>query len=171
MKVLMEDSFGWTICGVREARVQKNTWGQDVTVLVGDALHDKLEHLHFWRSREDVKEILGDAPNCGSFSGHYNTCREISDEQERLLRELDCRLRAEDELKARDARRKSLASIVEKFDKQKRKPETAEEARHLMREWNDLHNEGGEGFVPRIYSKSERDRAAAELAAMGGGEA
>lgn len=32
MRVLMEDSFGWAVCGVREAREQKNTWGQDITV-------------------------------------------------------------------------------------------------------------------------------------------
>lgn len=168
MKVLMRDNFGWTICDVREVRVQKNTWGEDDTVLVGGGLHDKLEHLSSWRCAEDVKEILGDAPSCGSFMGHYNSCQELSDEQERLLRELDDRLRCEDERKARDARRKSLSTIVEKYDNQKRKPETVEEARRLVQEWNDRNNEGGEGFVSRIYSKAERDRAALELAAMDG---
>ena len=57
-----------------------------------------------------------------------------------------------------------LQRIIARFDEQKEKPETFSDAREAVRRYNDLHNEGGYGYVPRIVSREERDAAEIELA-------
>ena len=41
---------------------------------------------------------------------------------------------------------------------------TRQEARRRMKAYNDLYNEGGEGYVPRIYSAEEREYAVDQIA-------
>lgn len=43
---------------------------------------------------------------------------------------------------------------------------TAAEAREKGRKWNNVYNEGGEGYVPHYYSQKEYDYLTAELAAL-----
>lgn len=61
-----------------------------------------------------------------------------------------------------------LQRIIARFDEQKAKPETFNDAREAVRRYNDLHNEGGYGYVPRIVSREERDAAEIELAKIKG---
>lgn len=43
---------------------------------------------------------------------------------------------------------------------------TTAEAHEKGRKWNNVYNEGGEGYVPHYYSQSEYDHLTAELAAL-----
>lgn len=72
-----------------------------------------------------------------------------------------------DEVKAykADQKRKERAEEIErakklmaKAEKQKTIPAKAE-AKRMMRQYNELMNEGGEGFVPHIISREEYDYA------------
>ena len=42
--------------------------------------------------------------------------------------------------------------------------ETIEEVKRLQKQWNDLHNEGGSGYVPTWYPRSAYDSALAYIA-------
>lgn len=66
----------------------------------------------------------------------------------------------EREQAAKEAREKVEAAkaVIKKAEKQRDIP-TAEEARKRMKQWNDIYNEGGEGFVPHIISVEEYNRA------------
>lgn len=55
-----------------------------------------------------------------------------------------------------------LEKIIEKAEQQKEIPTTAEKAEQL-RAYNNLHNEGGEGYVPWIVSREEYQAAKEEL--------
>lgn len=46
---------------------------------------------------------------------------------------------------------------------------SAAEAREEERNWNNVYNEGGEGYVPHYYTQEEYDRMSAELAGLTAG--
>lgn len=55
-----------------------------------------------------------------------------------------------------------LKTIIAECEKQTKLP-TALEAKRLMREYNDINNEGGFGFIPHVYSVEEYKWAKNEL--------
>ena len=57
----------------------------------------------------------------------------------------------------------SHKNTLQKIDMQKGLP-TRQEARRRMKAYNDLYNEGGEGYVPRIYSAEEREYTVDQIA-------
>lgn len=71
---------------------------------------------------------------------------------------------ADDEQAAKIAR---LEKVIEKAGQQKEMPTKVEKAEYL-RAYNNLHNEGGEGFSPWIVSEEEYQAALQELKAMQG---
>ena len=82
------------------------------------------------------------------------------DEKAQALREAE---------KAKELNRKKAyyANIVAAAESQKDIPDR-KEAKRRMKVWNDIHNEGGEGFVPRIVCQEEYDEAKAFLSGCGG---
>ena len=54
--------------------------------------------------------------------------------------------------------RKHYSEVVAKAEAQHDIPDR-EEARRRMKVWNDINNEGGEGFVPRIICREEYEAA------------
>lgn len=64
-----------------------------------------------------------------------------------------------------DQKRKERAEEIERAKKLMAKAEqqktipTKAEAKRMMRQYNELMNEGGEGFVPHIISREEYDYA------------
>lgn len=56
--------------------------------------------------------------------------------------------------------------IISAFEAQTKSPETRSDARRMMDEYNRANNEGGEGYVPRIYNREDYDRAMSELSAL-----
>ena len=57
----------------------------------------------------------------------------------------------------------SHQNTLQKIDMQKDLP-TRQEARRRMKAYNNLYNEGGEGYVPRIYSAEEREYTVDQIA-------
>ena len=43
---------------------------------------------------------------------------------------------------------------------------SADEAKEQARRYNNVYNEGGEGYVPHYYTQEEYDRMFSELAAL-----
>lgn len=72
------------------------------------------------------------------------------------------RYRAAEKQRQLGERKESLLKEIARMEKQKDLPSAAE-AKRRMRVYNEVHNEGGYGFVPHIYSREEYDRAIAEL--------
>ena len=54
--------------------------------------------------------------------------------------------------------------VIAAYEAQEVKPATRKEARRIMDEFNNANNEGGEGFVPMVYSREDYDKAVQELA-------
>lgn len=101
----------------------------------------------------------------GAFPGCWNLVYAVDEGTAARLVEEDRERLAADEAEALKGRAEELQAIVDKFDAQACKPETRAEAGEAMRAYNDLYNEGGEGYVPRIFSREERDEACEGLAA------
>lgn len=74
------------------------------------------------------------------------------------------RKNADDERAAKIAR---LEKVIKKAEQQKKMPTKAEKDAYI-RAYNNLHNEGGEGFSPWIVSEEEYQAALQELKAMQG---
>ncbi len=56
--------------------------------------------------------------------------------------------------------------IIAAFEAQGVKPETRKEAKRIMVEFNNVNNEGGEGYVPYVYSREDYDWAVNELSRL-----
>lgn len=70
--------------------------------------------------------------------------------------------RLDDKLKQTTCSLSIHQGTLKKIEAQKDLP-TRREARRRMKAYNDLHNEGGEGYVPHIYCIEERDYAAKQI--------
>lgn len=74
-------------------------------------------------------------------------------------------IRQKAEEKSKADRIASAMEVIQKAEAQQDIPEAAEAARR-MRNYNNIHNEGGDGYVPYIYSREEYDAAKRILAEL-----
>ena len=103
----------------------------------------------------------GDLPRCpedGSFVGCYNRAWIISDEEVEAYINLDQERGREKEREEKEARIAMAKNIISKAARQG-KVYTKEEAREEAKKWNEIHNEGGEGYVPHFITVDEVERA------------
>ncbi len=101
----------------------------------------------------------------GSFCSTTNQAW-IVDEQERdAFIALNAARIAEKAAAEKAAKIAALEAVITKGDAQGELPTRAEKAEKL-RAWNNLHNEGGEGFLPWIVSREEYENAKKELEAL-----
>ncbi len=97
-----------------------------------------------------------------SFPGCGNVCYEISDSEWDSLIELNNkRVKASHQKEVEDEIARCRYIIAE-AEKQADIP-TVQEAHRRMRQYNNLHNEGGYGYVPIIYSEEDYQSAKERL--------
>lgn len=97
--------------------------------------------------------------------GSGNQAIEVSDEEWDMLLALNRQREKEVEAKKRQEKIQGLQEYIAKAEKQKSIP-TPEEAKCLRKQWNDLYNEGGEGFVPTFINTEQYTRAKEQLAEL-----
>lgn len=117
-----------------------------------------LEHITW----EDVREVLNNRDDDGSFSGCSNVAYIISQNEWDELVELNAKKRLEKEKKEVEKSITECKQIIEKCEKQE-KLYTKEEAAKKRRDYNRLYNEGGEGYVPHFYTIEEYEFAKTKL--------
>lgn len=93
-------------------------------------------------------------PADGSFNGCSNQAWKITQDEWDAFVALNDARRVEKAAKDRQARIVRLEQQKAAAEQQTDLPEKAE-AHRREQKWNNLHNEGGEGYVPHIYSLEE----------------
>ncbi len=110
----------------------------------------------------DVREILNNRDDDGSFNGCGNCAYIVTEEEWNKLLELNNKRVAEKEKKERAGKIEYYKWAIAACEKQK-KLYTNEEANEARRNYINVYNEGGEGFVPHFYTIDEYEEAKREL--------
>lgn len=82
-----------------------------------------------------------------TFPGSCNTAYEVSGEEWNALIQLNASRAREEKEKERRERIEYYEALIRRAESQKDIP-TEEEAHNRRKRWNDLYNEGGEGYIP-----------------------
>lgn len=122
---------------------------------------------------DDFLEIVRKEQSAGMFMGTSNTVYIITREQWDALIDRDARRKAEKAEKDRANTVKYLRGEKERARLQMRdgKLPDAEEARRKWVEYNNVHNEGGEGWTPHFYTQTEYENICRRLAELEAEEA
>lgn len=143
------------------------------SLLVGLGKSIKLADLKW--SDPFVEDIIGYERPDGSinprkfysFLGCDNQAVEVTQEEwDELIRRNNV-YKAEREARERQKRIEDLRYLIAKAERQTSIP-TPAEAKKMRERWNNLHNEGGEGFVPWIVDNVAYNSAKAELKQLEG---
>lgn len=112
--------------------------------------HIDLKYITLW----DVDRVLGGRKSDGSFCGCDNNAFIISDEEWDELIALNEKKRVEQKRKEIE---KDIAFYTQEIAACKRQGKlyTPEEARRERKRFNDINNEGGDGFVPVFYTHEQ----------------
>lgn len=121
----------------------------------------KLEYI-VWL---DVREILKNRSEDGSFQGCGNSAYIISEDEWNELATLNNKKKLEKELASKLEEIKECEKTIEACEKQS-ELYTREEARKKAREYNILYNEGGYGYVPHFYTTEEYEFAKKRLSEL-----
>lgn len=154
-------SYGVSLCKARrfteEEKKDYVDWFKDKG-FVGISDSTDLEYITW----VDVKEVLKERKDDGSFSGSSNCVYIISEDEWNALIELNEKKRSEKEKKETEESIAEYRQIIEQCEKQE-KLYTKEEAAKKRRDYNRLYNEGGEGYVPHFYTIEEYEFAKTKL--------
>lgn len=110
-----------------------------------------------------VSDILH-RPEDGEFPGCSNTARIISEDEESQLLLLNDKKRAAREAAERESEIINLRRVIAACEIHHLY--TLEEAVAARKQYNDIHNEGGEGYVPHFWTVDEYERAKRRLAEL-----
>ena len=116
----------------------------------------------------DALAHIADKEFVGYFPGTSGSLYIVTDDEWDALIAANRQAKAAKVAKERAERIDYLRTCLRRADAQRvdgKLPTTAE-AREKGRKWNNVYNEGGEGYVPHYYSQSEYDYLTAELAAL-----
>lgn len=153
--LVIEDAPAWgvSICIARrftdEEKSHYAEWYQDYG-FVGVQDHIMLRTL---RSADMPKR----RPD-GAFLGCTNNAWIITDDEKAAFIELDAERIAEEERAMLAEDRAYYEDVIKRASVQPRLY-TREEAKRLAKQYNDLYNEGGEGYVPHYYTIDEVESA------------
>lgn len=142
-------SYGFSICEARRLTESEKSkyadWYKEIgMVSVGD--HIDLPYIQW--NHPLVSEILH-RPEDGQFNGCGNTVRIISVSEKEQLIALNAQIEAEERANEIAYLRSRLKEL------EASKLYTDEEAKSAKKCWNDLQNEGGEGYVPHFPTYEE----------------
>ena len=111
----------------------------------------------------DIAEFFGKNRKAdGSFLGCSNLAYIISAEEQKKLIELNNQKKSEKQQKEIQEKINFYETAVQNCEKQK-KLYTEEEAKAKRKAYNNLHNEGGEGYIPHFYTIDEYERFKSQL--------
>lgn len=156
-------AYGIELCSARHLTEEEKTHYNPEyreSILIGIGTHISLPHI----KREDMPN----RPSDGEFNGCNNQAWIITQE------EWDVYLATEKSRGEAEAARKQAEEIAV-LEHRKASAEaqgnlpSKEEAERRVREWINVQNEGGEGYVPHIYTQDEYERICRRLDELKGG--
>ena len=152
-------AYGVSICTARrftdEEKQHFADWYKDIG-FVGMGDHIMLRTLKW----SDMPKRNSD----GSFLGCDNQAWIITGDEKSYFIQLDAERQAEAE-QAKIAEDRAYYEDVVKRASRQPKLYTREEAKRLAKQYNDLYNEGGEGYIPHYYTIDEVEAAKQWLSA------
>lgn len=113
--------------------------------------------LNWWKERK-----IYAFPGCG------NQAVEITDEEWDMLVALNAQLEKKAAEKKRQEKIEELERVISRAERQQEIP-TPEKAHRMIVAWNNVENEGGEGFVPTIIDAHLYEWAKKRLAELKAG--
>ena len=148
----IEDASGYNAT-LQKARYLTNSekegyadWCKDI--MMTSSVEDNIDIPEItWR---DMPKRQSD----GQFNGCNNRVWIITQEEWDSYISINAQRAKEKAKKKKQEEIEYLERAIRQAESQKDLP-TKEEARRRMKVYNDIHNEGGEGFVPHVYSKEE----------------
>lgn len=168
MKVLeYAPSWGITLTEARfpteEEKVGYADWFQKV-MLIGSGKNIKLDFVTW----EDLDfDLFRSRGKTYSFLGTNNSVWEISDEEWDSFLSLNAQRIEQKKQKDLEEEIAAYRKIISKAEAQRDIP-TRQEAKRRIKQYNDIHNEGGYGFVPQIIDIDQYNAAKSRLAELGG---
>ena len=136
-------------------------WQDKILIGLGNTIelpHIVWADLEPYRGREEY-----------AFHGCGNRTYEITDAEWDALVALEAARTAAESANDRADKIAELRKLIDMAEAQTDIP-TTEEAARRIRDYNNVNNEGGEGWVPTIISRDRYDRAKAELTELLKGE-
>lgn len=115
----------------------------------------------------DVRNILNGRKLDGSFLGCCNSAYIITEDEWNKLIALNDQKCSEKLAKEKAEYIEHYKRVIQNCENQ-RKLYTKEEANAKAKEWNDIHNEGGEGYAPHFYTIDEYEYAKKKLEELNG---
>lgn len=110
----------------------------------------------------DINFFLGNRKPDGSFKGYSNSVFIVTEKEWDALISLNNKKFAEKQIKEKQEKIEFYENIVSACERQG-KLYTPEEASKKAKEWNDIQNEGREGYVPHFYTIDEYENAKSKL--------
>ena len=152
-------AYGVSICTARrftdEEKQHYSDWCQEYG-FVGMGDHIMLRTLKW----SDMPKRKSD----GSFLGCDNQAWIITEDEKACFIQLDADRQAEAERLKIAKNREYYEDLIKRASRQS-KLYTREEAKRLAKQYNDIANEGGEGYVPHYYTIDEVEAAKQWIAA------
>ena len=127
---------------------EKKIYREDILIGIGEFI--KLEHIN-WRQ---LFNVIDKDQYIGEFLGCSNMVYRITEEQERRLIELNNQKAREKENVQKEEIEEAI-NIVNKVDEKKVKMLPRKDIRNYLNDYNDLHNEGGEGYLPDVIAEED----------------
>ena len=162
------DSYGVSLCHARrfndEEKPKYAEWFRE-NGFVGISSYPTVDLEEI--SWMDVRNILSGRKSDGSFTGCNNSAYIVTEDEWNKLITLNDQKRNEKLAKENAEDIEHYKRVISGCEKQQ-KLYTKEEAIAKAKEWNDIHNEGGEGFVPHFYTIDEYEHAKKRLEELNG---
>lgn len=122
-------------------------WAENMIFGVGD--HIKLPYV----SSNDIPHEWWKTRTIWHFNGFGNQCVEVSDEEWNWLAGLNAQREAEKKEQERQDQVRRCQTVIRVAEQQQDIP-SPEEAARRRKVWNDVYNEGGEGYIPTIIDSA-----------------
>lgn len=132
-------------------------------MLYGTGAHIPMEHI---RSDDFVRQYQMEGRHRYEFPGCGNMAFEISDEEWDAFIVLNEQREAEKSEEQRQSEIRECRELIRRANRQRDIP-TAEEVKRRQSAWNDVCNEGGEGYVPTWVTAESVARAKRRLIELG----
>lgn len=131
-------------------------WAESLLCAVGDGV--ALPYV----SSNDIPHEWWKTRKIWQFNGFGNQAVEISDAEWDWLIQLNARREDEKKEKERQNDIRYYQSVIAQAEKQRDIP-SPEEAARRRKLWNDVNNEGGEGYIPTIINTVQYESAKEQL--------
>lgn len=122
-------------------------WAEHMIFGVGD--HIKLPYV----SSNDIPHEWWKTRTIWHFNGFGNQCVEVSDDEWNQLLALNAQREAEKKEQERQEQIRRCQTVIRVAEQQQDIP-SPEEAARRRKVWNDIYNEGGEGYIPTIIDSA-----------------